>query len=65
MRAAETLKRTNEALILSRLSGLDAAKSVEALTAAVNSFAGQAVTATEVVNKFATVDAAFAVSSAD
>ena len=61
----ETLKRTNEALILSRLSGLDAAKSVETLTAAVNSFASQAVTATEVVNKFATVDAAFAVSSAD
>jgi TP901 family phage tail tape measure protein len=61
----ETLKRTNEALILSRLSGLDAAKSVESLTAAVNSFASQAVTATEVVNKFATVDAAFAVSSAD
>ena len=61
----ETLKRTNEALILSRLSGLDAAKSVEALTAAVNSFSSQAVTATEVVNKFANVDAAFAVSSAD
>jgi TP901 family phage tail tape measure protein len=61
----ETLKRTNEALILSRLSGLDTAKSVEALTAAVNSFANQAVTATEIVNKFATVDAAFAVSSAD
>lgn len=61
----ETLKRTNEALILSRLSGLDAAKSVEALTAAVNSYANQAVTATEVVNKFANVDAAFAVSSAD
>ena len=61
----ETLKRTSEALILSRLSGLDAAKSVETLTAAVNSFASQAVTATEIVNKFATVDAAFAVSSAD
>jgi len=61
----ETLKRTSEALILSRLSGLDAAKSVEALTAAVNSYASQAVTATEVVNKFANVDAAFAVSSAD
>lgn len=61
----ETLKRTNEALILSRLSGLDAAKSVEALTAAVNSFASQAVTATEIVNKFANVDAAFAVSSGD
>jgi len=62
---AETLKRTNEALILSRLSGLDTVKSVEALTAAVNSFASQAVTATDIVNKFATVDAAFAVSSAD
>jgi TP901 family phage tail tape measure protein len=62
---SETLKRTNEALILSRLSGLDAAKSVEALTAAVNSFASEAVTATEIVNKFANVDAAFAVSSAD
>jgi TP901 family phage tail tape measure protein len=61
----ETLKRTNQALILSRLSGLDAAKSVEALTAAVNSYASQAVTASEVVNKFANVDAAFAVSSAD
>jgi TP901 family phage tail tape measure protein len=61
----ETLKRTNEALILSRLSGLDAAKSVEALTAAVNSYASQAVTATEVVNKFANVDASFAVSSRD
>jgi TP901 family phage tail tape measure protein len=61
----ETLKRTNEALILSRLSGLDAAKSVEALTAAVNSYASESVTATEIVNKFATVDAAFAVSSAD
>lgn len=61
----ETLKRTNEALILSRLSGLDTVKSVEALTAAINSFAGQAVTATDIVNKFATVDAAFAVSSAD
>jgi len=62
---AETLKRTSDALILSRLSGLDAAKSVEALTAAVNSFASQAVTASDVVNKFANVDAAFAVSSAD
>ena len=61
----ETLKRTSDALILARLSGLDTVKSVEALTAAVNSFAGQAVTATEIVNKFATVDAAFAVSSAD
>jgi TP901 family phage tail tape measure protein len=61
----ETLKRTSDALILARLSGLDTVKSVEALTAAINSFASQAVTSTEIVNKFANVDAAFAVSSAD
>jgi TP901 family phage tail tape measure protein len=61
----ETLKRTSDALILSRLSGLDTVKSVEALTAAVNSFASQAVTASDIVNKFANVDAAFAVSSKD
>lgn len=61
----ETLKRTSNALVLARLSGLDTVKSVEALTAAVNSFANEAVTASEIVNKFATVDAAFAVSSGD
>jgi TP901 family phage tail tape measure protein len=61
----ETLKRTSDALILSRLSGLDTVKSVEALTAAVNSFASQSVTASDIVNKFANVDAAFAVSSKD
>jgi TP901 family phage tail tape measure protein len=61
----ETLKRTNAALILTRLSGLDAVKSVEALTATVNSFSNSALDAVSVVNKLATVDAAFAVSSAD
>jgi TP901 family phage tail tape measure protein len=61
----ETLKRTEAALILTRLSGLDAAASVSALTAAINSFGGSALQATEIVNKLANVDAAFAVSSAD
>ena len=61
----ETLKRTNDALILTRLSGLEAAKSVEALTAAVNSYGRAGLSTTEIINKFATVDAAFAVSSAD
>ena len=36
--AAETAKRVNSALILTRLSGLDAEASVSALTAAVNGF---------------------------
>jgi len=62
---AETLKRTNDALILSRLSGLDAARSVETLTAAVNSFARAGLTSTQIINKLANVDAAFAVSTAD
>ena len=61
----ETLKRTNAALILTRLSGLDAKKSVESLTATLNSFSSSALDAVEVVNKLANVDAAFAVSSAD
>jgi TP901 family phage tail tape measure protein len=61
----ETLRRTNAALVLTRLSGLDAQKSVEALTATVNSFAEAGLDAVEVVNKLANVDASFAVSSAD
>lgn len=62
---AETLERTNKALILTRLSGLDAATSVKVLTAAINTFQTELVTASEVVNRFAAVDAAFAVDSGD
>jgi len=61
----ETLKRTSDALVLSRLSGLDAAKSVDALTAAVNSFSKAGLNSTQIINKLANVDAGFAVSSAD
>jgi TP901 family phage tail tape measure protein len=61
----QTLKRTSDALILARLSGLDAASSVEALTASINSFNNSALDSTQIVNKLASVDAAFAVSSAD
>ena len=63
--AEETLKRINDAMILSRLSGMGAVESVSALTAAVNSFAKAGVTTTQVINRLAMVDAAFAVSSAD
>tara|TARA_R110000822_G_scaffold110654_6_gene241018 strand:+ start:42603 stop:48266 length:5664 start_codon:yes stop_codon:yes gene_type:complete len=62
---AETTKRVNDALILTRLSGLDAAKSVETLTAAINGFSKEAITSSDVVNRLANVDAAFAISSAD
>lgn len=61
----QTLKRTSDALILARLSGLDTVSTVEALTAAINSFSKSALDSTTIINKLAAVDAAFAVSSAD
>lgn len=61
----QTLKRTSDALILTRLSGLKAAESVEAITAALNSFSRAAINSTQLVSKLAAVDAAYAVSSAD
>ena len=63
--AEETLKRIKDAMILTRLSGMDAAKSVQTLTAAINGFGSAALSTTEIVNKLATVDAAFAVSTDD
>ena len=62
---SETLKRTSNALTLAKLSGMDAKSSVEALTAAINSFNKAALTSTEITNKLANVDAKFAVSSQD
>jgi TP901 family phage tail tape measure protein len=61
----DTLSRTQDALILTRLTGLDAAKSVDGLTAAFNAFSKAGLTTTQIVNKLAAVDQAFAVSSAD
>ena len=63
--AEETILRTKDALILARLSGLGFEESVSSLTAAVNSFGKEALTTSEVVNRLATVDAAFSVSSND
>lgn len=61
----ETLKRTRDALILTRLANLDVASSVNTLTASINGFQKSALTSTAIVNKLATVDASFAVSSKD
>ena len=61
----ETLKRTRDALILTRLSGLDTVSAVEALTATINSFNKAGLDSTTIINKLANVDAAFAVSSGD
>lgn len=61
----ESLKRINDALILTRLTGLDVTESVEGLTAAVNTFKREGITTGEVINKLAELDIAFAVSSED
>lgn len=61
----ETLKRTKNAFILSRQSGMDFQNSLEAISAALFSFQRSALTSSDIVNKLAVVDAAFAVSSSD
>jgi TP901 family phage tail tape measure protein len=61
----ETLKRTKDALILTRLTGMKAADSVKSLTAALNTFKGEIADSTALVSKFAAVDVKFAVSAED
>ena len=61
----ETLRRTSDALILTRLTGLSAAEAVSSLTAIVNSFAKESITTSEAVNRMANVSANFAVKTED
>jgi TP901 family phage tail tape measure protein len=61
----ETLTRTNDALVLSRISGLNYAQSVNSITTALNGFSKEALTSTEIINKLIAVDTRFAVSSRD
>lgn len=61
----ETLVRTEVALGITRLSGLELAESISSLTAAMNTFNKEGLTAIQFGDKLATVDARFAVSSGD
>lgn len=61
----ETLKRANDALILTRLTGLDAAAAVSGLTAALNTFNNVGLDSTQILSKMAAVDVQFAVSTED
>ena len=63
--AEETASRLQDALILTRISGLGAEDSVKTLTAAINGFTSAALTATQVTSKIVAVDTAFAVSAQD
>ena len=61
----ETLKRTNDALILTRLTGIDATAAVKGLTAAINTFNQAGLDSTKILSKMAAVDVQFAVSMED
>ena len=61
----ESLRRINDALILTRLSGLDAERSVSGLTAAVNAFKSTGITTSEVLNKLVVVSQKYSVSEKD
>jgi TP901 family phage tail tape measure protein len=65
LKAEEVTKRLNDALVLSRLSGLSAADSVAGLTAAVNSFSSAGLTTSDVLNKISAAAASAAVSDRD
>ena len=65
LKSDEVLRRLKDSMVLSRLSGLDAASAVEGLTAAVNSFSKEGLTTTEVLNKIAKTAAAYSVSERD
>lgn len=61
----ETLKRTQNALTLTRISGLEAGKAVEGLTAIFNTYRKELTDVSQITNTVANVDTKFAVSSSD
>jgi TP901 family phage tail tape measure protein len=65
LNAEETLKRTTDALTLTRFTSLNAAEAVDVLTAAANSFAETGITTAQIINKLVAVDTKFAVSAED
>lgn len=63
--AVQTLQLTKDALVLAKLSGLDATKSVESLSAAYRTFQKEGLTSNQILQKLVAVDNAFAVSAGD
>jgi len=61
----ETLKRTSDALTLTRFTTLSASEAVDVLTAAANSFGETGITTAQIINKLVAVDTKFAVSAED
>ncbi len=65
LKTEEVIGRLNDAMILSRLSGLGATEAVFGLTAAINSFNKTGITSSEVLNKLGAAAVSAAVSERD
>ena len=65
LESEQVIKRLNDALILSRLTGQGAAEAVSGLTAAINSFNSSGITSSEVLNKLSSAAISAAVSERD
>jgi len=65
VKPAEALKRTRDALILSRISGIDYKEAVEGLTSTLNAFNKTGIDSTAVINKLVAVDNNAAASATD
>lgn len=61
--AAETAKRTRDAMLLVRLTGIETSKAVEGLTSVMNTFGKTGIDTTQILNKLVAADDAFAVSA--
>lgn len=61
--AAETAKRTRDAMLLVRLTGIETTKAVEGLTSMMNTFNKTGIDTTQILNKLVAADDAFAVSA--
>lgn len=59
----ETAKRTRDAMILVRLTGIDAKKAVDGLTATMSTFGKTGTDTTQIINKLVAVDRSFATSA--
>lgn len=65
LNAEKTISRLNAAMILSRLSGMSATRSVEALTAIINGFNNELLNEEQILNRLSKVAASFAVDEGD
>ena len=65
LKAEVVVERLNDAMVLSRVSGLGAAEAVAGLTAAINNFRSAGLSSAEILNKLSAASISAAVSERD